>query len=146
MNSSTHRLSRPSMHLLIQSLAQGAGAASLQVCTTLLTISLRTPAAAVCESCFLRVPQHCMPARDGHKHRVVIKSWLRFLLPVIMRRAIIGDITASRFAGAAQWDRVWFQLIIFRFLSRTVSRSVSWLPPGLRGFSGCGQTTHSNVV
>ena len=61
-------------------------------------------------------------------------------------RAIIGDITASRFAGAAQWDRVWFQLIIFRFLSRTVSRSVSWFPPGLRGFSGCGQTTLSSVV
>ena len=53
MNFSTHRLSCPSMRLLIQSLAQGAGAASLQVCTTLLTISLRTPAAAVCESCFL---------------------------------------------------------------------------------------------
>ncbi len=45
-------------------------------------------------------------------------------------RAIIGDITISRCAGAVQWDRVWFRL----FLCRTVSRSVSWLPPGLLDF------------
>ena len=154
MNSSTHRVSRPCMHLLMQSLAQGRCVSSgfdseLQAFKYALhflpfhcvhqRLLCASRAFSGCHNIVCPLGRAQAPGRDK-----TLASF--FAASNYEERAIIGDITASRFAGAAQWDRVWFQLIIFRFLSRTVSRSVSWLPPGLRGFSGCGQKTHSHVV
>ena len=124
MNSSAHRVRRPSMNLLFQLLAQGAGAASLQVCTTLLTIHCvhqrllcASRAFSGCHNIVCPLGRAQAPGRDK-------KLASFFAASNYEERAIIGDITASRFAGAAQWDRVWFQFI-FRFPFRTVSRSVS---------------------
>ena len=134
MNSSTHRLSRPSMHLLIQSLAQGAGAASLQVCTTLLTISLRTPAAAVCESCFLRVPQHCVPARRCRRHRVVMTrrppyGLRRCRLAKYFEAVSIRQLLES--SPFINWVQVPECLVFYIHITRATLGSLSFrLPPG----------------